>query len=190
MPGPGASVPGPGGRGRARPFLLGVNRLKTLIDWSGRITACMCLGFLFCALLANVILRYAFDSGITWAYEIHALLLPWLVAGGIVIAAAQGRNIAITLLPEVLGPLAQRILMVAVETIAIVISVTVLVSSMPILRASEYQHYSTLPLTQVWGYASLIYAFSSIAVIAALDILRVLAGQDVIDHDPRHASLS
>lgn len=179
-----------GVKGRLRPFLHLATWIKTLVDWSGRIIASACLAFLFSVLLVNVILRYAFDSGIAWAYEIHALLLPWLVAGGIVIAAAKGRNIAITLLPELVGPRTRRVLMLAVESVAFVISISVLISSQPILMAAKYQSYSTIPLKQIWGYDSLIYAFSGMAIIAVVDILRLLAGETVLDQDPSHASLS
>jgi TRAP-type C4-dicarboxylate transport system permease small subunit len=184
------SSPDPGAKGRPRPFLRPVVRVTTLLDWSGRVIAAACLAFMFAALLANVVLRYAFGSGIAWAYEIHALLLPWLVGGGIVIAAAQGRNIAITLLPEVVGPRARQALMLAVQAAVVVIAVSVLVSSQPILKASQFQNLSTLGIKQVWGYASLVYAFAGMAVIALADIVRLLAGEDVMDHDPGHASLS
>ena len=80
---------GVGGTGEQSPFLRHLAAIPTLLDWSGRIIAAVSLGFLFVTLITNVILRYAFGSGIAWAYEIHALLLPWLVGGGIVIAAAR-----------------------------------------------------------------------------------------------------
>jgi TRAP-type C4-dicarboxylate transport system permease small subunit len=182
--------PDEAGKGRPRPFLRWARVVISLLEWSGRIIAAATLGFMFVALLVNVVLRYAFGSGIAWAYEIHALLLPWLVAGGIVIAAARGRNIAITILPELLGPAARRVLVLAIQVAILVISVSVLESSWPILKASTFQTLSTLGIKQVWGYASLVYAFAGMAVIAALNILRALAGSDVMDHDPEHASLS
>ena len=178
------------GKGRQRPFLGRLAGISVLLDWSGRIVASACFGFLFVALLVNVILRYAFGSGIAWAYEIHALLLPWLVGAGIVIAAARGRNIAIALLPEMLKPQARRYLLLAVHAAVLVICISVLWSSQPILKAAQFQTLSTLGIKQIWGYASLIYAFAAMAVIAAVDILRVLGGADVMDHDPGHASLS
>lgn len=190
MQAPGQSDRGAGGKGRLRPFLPWIEGAKTVIDWSGRIIAALCLGFLFVVLLLNVILRYGFDSGIPWAYEIHALLLPWLVAGGLVIASSKGRHIAITLLPDVIGRRARQFLLLAVEGLVLAISVNVLISSRPILMAAQYQSYSTLPLSQVWGYYSLVYAFAGMAAIAVLDILRLLAGVDVFDADPAHASLS
>ena len=179
-----------GTEGRRRPFLRIADGLVRLLDWSGRVIAVACLAVMFVALLVNVVLRYLFGSGIAWAYEIHALLLPWLVGGGIVIAAAQGRNIAITLLPDSVGARPRRVMLIAVEAAILVISISVLWSSQPILKASQFQTLSTLGITQVWGYSSLVYAFAAMAVIAALDILRLLGGKDVLDHDPGHASLS
>ena len=190
MSGGGLSSPDTGGKGRERHFLRRIAGISTLLDWSGRIVATACLGFMFVALLVNVTLRYAFGSGIAWAYEIHALLLPWLVAGGIVIAAARGRNIAITLLPDMLNPRALRVVELAIQVAILAISVSVLWSSQPILKASQFQTLSTLGIKQIWGYSSLVYAFGAMGVIAAIDILRVLGGADVIDHDPGHASLS
>jgi TRAP-type C4-dicarboxylate transport system permease small subunit len=187
----GEQIPeGHGGKGQQRPFFARFAGVATLLDWSGRIIAASCLGFMFVALLVNVILRYAFGSGIAWAYEIHALLLPWLVGGGIVIAAARHRNIAITLLPDLLSPGKARLLELAVQAAILVISVSVLWSSQPILKAAQFQTLSTLGIKQIWGYASLVYAFAAMAVIAAIDILRMLGGEGVIDHDPEHASLS
>ena len=182
--------PRDGGKGRERPFLCRLVGVSALLDWSGRICAALCLSIMFIALLVNVILRYAFGSGIAWAYEIHALLLPWLVGGGIVIAAARGRNIAITLLPDMLTPRLQRLVLLAIHATILVISVSVLWSSQPILKAAQFQTLSTLGVKQIWGYASLVYAFATMSVIASVDILRVLNGIDVMDHDPEHASLS
>lgn len=184
-------TPGDNGQeGRQRPFIRLIDQVIRLLDLSGRIIAVACLATMFVALLLNVILRYFFGSGIAWAYEIHALLLPWLVAGGIVVAAAQNRNIAITLLPELVKPPARRMIMIAVEVAIVVISVSVVWSSQPILKASQFQTLSTLGITQVWGYSSLIFAFTAMAVIAVLHIGRLLGGADDYDPTPGSASLS
>ncbi|MFN3273250.1 MAG: TRAP transporter small permease [Paracoccus sp. (in: a-proteobacteria)] len=173
------------------PLILRAGRgLAWLIEGSGKVIAVACLAFMFGALLVNVILRYAFSSGIPWAYEIHAVLLPWLVAGGVVIAAANGANIAITLLPGVLRPRGARALLGVVQVAILVISLSVLLSSQPILRASQFQTLSTLGIRQVWGYASLVYAFGGMALIAALDLLRVVLGGLTWDRDPAANSLS
>ncbi|WP_068118779.1 TRAP transporter small permease [Tropicimonas marinistellae] len=178
------------GKGPKRPFLFWITGVSTLLDWSGRIIAATCLGFMFVALLVNVILRYAFGSGIAWAYEIHALLLPWLVGAGIVIAAARGRNISITLMSDLLAPKPRSILFLAINVTILVIALSVLESSQPILKASKFQTLSTLGIKQIWGYSSLVYAFAGMAVIALIDIIRLLAGDDTYDTGPERASLS
>lgn len=178
------------GRGRPRPLLRMVQLPIHVLDWSGQVIAAVTLAFMFCALLVNVILRYVLNSGLPWASEIHAVLLPWMVAGGVVIAAARGRNIAITLLPDLLSPSGRRMLFFAVNLMIFVIAVSVLWSSQPILKASQFQRLSTLGIKQIWGYSSLVYAFGGMALIAVLDVLRVLLERDVCASDPTKTSLS
>ncbi|KJE36186.1 hypothetical protein UF64_07320 [Thalassospira sp. HJ] len=178
------------GKGRLRSFLKLVLGALNLIEWAGRIIVAACLGSMFLALFANVVLRYVFGSGIAWAYEIHALLLPWLVSGGVVIASARGRNIAVTLCSDMLAHRARLFLNFAIQGIILIIAISVLVSSQPILKASQFQTLSTLGIKQVWGYSSIAFAFGAMAIIAGLEILRTLAGEDVTDPDREHASLS
>ncbi len=182
--------PETGGKGRLRPFLDLARGVTNLLDWSGRLIVVACLGSMFVALLVNVVLRYAFGAGIAWAYEIHALLLPWLVAGGLVIASARSRNVAVTTLPDRLAGQARLALNLVVHGVILVVATSVLWSSQPILKAAQLQTLSTLGIKQVWGYASLAFAFAAMAIIAALAILRTLAGEDVASSEPEEQSLS
>ena len=182
--------PETGREGQARPFLGLVRGSQTILDWTGRLIVVSTLTTMFVALLVNVVLRYALGSGISWAYEIHALLLPWLVAGGLVIASARGRNIAITLTSDLLNGRARQLLNLTIHAIICAICISVLWSSQPIIRASQFQSLSTLGIKQIWGYSSLVYAFGVMAVIAALEVVRALAGEDLRHADPSHASLS
>lgn len=166
------------GKGRSRPLLALMGYVATGIDWSGRIIAVACVAVMFVLLFVNVVLRYTLSDGIPWAYEIHAVLLPWLVAGGVVAAAAQGRNICVSLLPNMLGTTARKWLSVAVHTMVAVICITVLWSSQPILKASQFQSLATLGMKQVWGYSSLIFAFGGMGLIALIETIRLLLGGD------------
>ena len=167
------------------PFLSLCRSLTAALDWSGRIIAVACLAVMFVLLFTNVVLRYALGDGIPWAYEIHAILLPWLVAGGVVIAAAQGRNIAITLLPDVISPATQRWLMVLVSLIVLWICVAVVWTGQPTFRAAKFQSLATLGLKQVWGYASLIYGFGAMGAIALMDACRAALGRcKAVQHEP------
>lgn len=161
------------GGGSKSPFLTANSNIIKWLDYSGKIISVSCLASMFAAIFINVILRYFFNSGISWAYEIHALLLPWLVSGGIVVASAHKQNITIHLLYDLLSENKRRLLEILIALVIIIISLSVLWSSQPILRASQYQNLSTLGIKQIWGYSSLIYAFVCMAIISLLDFLRL-----------------
>lgn len=172
------------------PFLRFLETVISLFEWSGKVAAAACLAFMFAALLVNVVLRYAFGSGIAWAYEIHAVLLPWLVSGGIVIASGRGRHIAISILSDMLDKGPRRFLLIAIQIIVLTVAIGVLWSSQPILRASQFQSLSTLGIKQVWGYSALVYAFAGIAIISFCETLRLLGGADLTHLDLEDSSLS
>lgn len=164
------------GGGRWRPLLRLCGHIATMIDWSGRLVAVSCLAVMFVLLFVNVMLRYTLSDGIPWAYEIHAVLLPWLVAGGVVAAAAQGRNITVSILPDMVGTAAGKWLSVSVHLTVAAICICVVWSSQPILKASQFQSLATLGIKQVWGYASLLFAFGGMGAIALIETLRAAFG--------------
>lgn len=141
--------------------------------------ATLCLSVMFVLLATNVLLRYLFASGIAWAYEIHALLLPWVVACGMVLAACEGRHVAIRLLLDRLAPAAARRLAMLVQALVLAASLPVLWASPPVLRAASFQSLSTLGITQVWGYAALVWAFAALALVALVEMLRLALGATV-----------
>lgn len=187
MPGPGAASPGPEAEGRERPSAA---LLAAALEASGRLVAAACLSAMFLALLVHVVLRHAFGSGIPWACEIHAVLFPWLVAGGVVVASARGRHIAITILPGALDEQGRSALLVAIDLAVLAIALGVLWSSQPVILASRFQRLSALGVTPTGGYASLVHGFGLIALLAALDALRPLLGGSSGTGDPARQSLS
>lgn len=182
-------------RGRQRPLvhiILKVCRILTRgLDVSARVIAVAAMGVMFTLLLMNVVLRYIFTTGIPMAYEIHAILLPWLVAGGLVVASAQNRNIAVTLLPDLVPLAMRRLILIVVQAIVLVIAASIVWSGQPILRASTFQSLSTLGVKQIWGYASLPYSFVCMCVIALCDLLRLILRDETLEESlPTPSSLS
>lgn len=162
--------------GPAAPAAL--RAIVSALDLSGRIVCVVTLTVLFVGLLANVILRYFLGTGLHWAYDIHAILLPWMVAGGLILATVHNRNIAITILPEKLGPSAARLLMLLVLVLTLLISVFVVWSAFPIIKAAQYQKLSSLGgISQLWGYASLVYGFGGVALLCLVEGLALLMGR-------------
>lgn len=165
-------------------------KIARLINVSGAVAVMITLVAMFGAILLNVILRYFFGSGITWAYEIPAILFPWCVAGGMVMAAAQGRNITVDVLTAILpGPL-RKALAVTVNLFVGAVSAGVVYYSMPIIKASQFSRLAETGIPQIYGYSSLVYAFSMIAVIGLLTACDNLFGSGPVAQDPTATNYS
>ncbi|MCB1850823.1 MAG: TRAP transporter small permease [Gammaproteobacteria bacterium] len=161
-------------QGQGGPFLRWIDRLVGWIDFTGAVIVTTTLTAMFLGLFVNVVLRYALGDGITWAYEIPSILFPWMVAGGIVMAAARGRNISVTVFADLLPDVIHWLLMLAVHLTIAVISVSVMVTGERILMASRFQRLSETGIQQIWGYSSLYYAFGFVVILSALHMLRMI----------------
>ena len=171
-------------------FLSILLSLKTVINWTGIVIVVFTLSSMFLALFVNVVLRYAFGNGIAWAYEIHNILFPWLVAGGAVMASAKGSNIAVMAFVDFLPVWIRRIVSILVSVFVAALCVSVVYTSIPIVKAAKFSHLAETGISQMFGYWSLLYAFSSIAIISALFAIRYILGEKWEASDPTDKSFS
>ncbi|MBB4314530.1 TRAP transporter small permease [Roseospira marina] len=177
-----------GGRFRSvRRALVGVT---TVLDYLAAALVVTTLTGMFLALLVNVILRYLFSTGIPWAYEIHSILFPWLVAGGAVMAAVRGRNIAVEVAVNLLPELGRRIVAIIVHVVIVIMAVAVIDTSMPIVMASRFSVLAETRIPQIYGYSSLIFGFALVALVSVLDAIRLILGEHAQDKNPGHTALS
>ena len=167
-----------------------LDRLKTVINYTGAIIVVITLSSMFVAIFVNVVLRYAFGNGIAWAYEIHNILFPWLVAGGAVMAAAKNGNIAVRAFVDLLPDLGRRVIAIAVFVFVAILCVGIIYSSMPIIKAAQYSRLAETGIQQMYGYFSLIYSFGSIALISAFFAIRLILGEKIAATDPTQANFS
>ncbi|GAB5467457.1 MAG: hypothetical protein Kilf2KO_04870 [Rhodospirillales bacterium] len=164
------------GTGPSRPVLPILGPLVKAIYWSAVAIFSATIGALFLALFVNVLLRYAFDEGIAWAYEIPSILFPWAVASAVVIATVLGRHIQIALLVHLLPPRARRAVGLLVYLTTAAISGLVVWTSLPTLRASQFMRLAETGIPQIWGMSALIYALIAIALVCLAEAIALLAG--------------
>lgn len=179
-----------GERSRSAFALRLISRLGRLINFSGALIVVLALSTMFLAILANVILRYFFDSGLTWAYEIPSILFPWSVAGGLVMASVQGRNITVDAIVTALPERLRWLLAILVNLFIAAMSVGVVYYSMPIVKASQYSRLAETGIPQIYGYSSLVYAFSMIALVAIMTVMEFLMGRRSAVANPTDANFS
>ncbi|MQX35448.1 TRAP transporter small permease [Roseospira navarrensis] len=159
------------------------------LDYLAATLVVVTLSFMFLALLVNVLLRYLFSMGIPWAYEIHSILFPWLVAGGAVMAAVRGRNIAVTAAIRLLPQTGRWVVALVVHIIIVVMAITVIDTSFPIVMASRFSVLAETRIPQIYGYVSLLFGFAMIGLIAAMDAARLVLGEPARDIEPEKTAV-
>ena len=82
-----------------------VRTLERVTEWiMGAMLALMVL-----LVFGNVVLRYAFGTGLVWAEEISRLLFVWLVFLGAILALKNHQHLGLELLVSRLSPLGRKL---------------------------------------------------------------------------------
>ena len=82
---------------------LFIERTQWVIGLACRNVLYFTLAVMFGILTANVALRYAMGTSLSWASELPELLFPWLIMAGVVIASQHGSHISVVILTQRLG---------------------------------------------------------------------------------------
>ncbi|MGB6105049.1 MAG: TRAP transporter small permease [Pusillimonas sp.] len=159
-------------------FLRTATSLDKAIYLASVVAALGSILAMFVALLLEVVVRYATNSGLGWPTELPNLLFPWLVMSGVVLAAQRGQHIAVTALLGILGPLSTRILLIVLQLILLVVFVYLADVG---LRVIEVTGSETFPVTRVsakWAYLALIAGFVGVALTALTTIVQLIFAGD------------
>lgn len=106
-----------------------LDKINTIIDNFEKvvITIGMAAGTLL--LFANVVLRYLFDSGITWALEAVQYIFAWVVLIGAAHGVKVGIHLGIDILVEKFSHETQRIISLVAAALTLLFVATVFVLS-------------------------------------------------------------
>lgn len=116
--------------------------LRALDRVEGVLTAALLAAMALLTFL-QVVLRYAFNSGLVWALEATVYLFGWLVLIGISNGIRTGSHIAVDVVTKHLSAAAQRL-------------VALLAAALSLL-------YAVLMLTGSWTLVRRLYAFGNLA---------------------------
>ncbi|MFC0470912.1 TRAP transporter small permease [Halalkalibacter kiskunsagensis] len=96
----------------------------------------------------NVVLRYAFDSGITWSEELARYLFVWVVFLGAIVAFKDKSHLGVDLLIGALPPVAQKVLYTIVNVVIIIVLALVVDGGykMMELNSNSYAPATGIPL--------------------------------------------
>lgn len=169
--------------------LLIANVIGLAIERIAMAVAGLALMAMFCALLAEVIVRYFTDSNLGWPAELPNILFPWLVMSGIVIAAQRSAHIAAEPVRMLLGNRAVRALLMGLHLLVAVSFACLAWLSLTVIVITKIQVFPMTGLGQSWAYSAMLFGFGGISLTSIINMVRVLLMADPrsIQHtDPDH----
>ena len=163
-----------GGAGPSGPALRLAAALEAAIAAVSKALLVVMTVVLFGAIFMNVVLRYAFSSGVAGAYELPAILFPWLVICGAVLAAQRGEHIAVDIVLRVPVARLNRAVRAVIELLIAAMALVVVQAGWVMMTSSCSSHLAETGLSEGWGYMALVYGYAAIGLTALIGLCRTL----------------
>lgn len=129
-------------------------------------------------LMANVIVRYFLNGSLAWGSELPVILFPWLIMGGIVMAAARHQHLGVDFFARKLSPGAARWLMVLVQVMVTALMAMLIQQSLVLLQFMQYQTTPVLGWSASWAFYSLPLGAIGVLLLAVIDLVGLASGAE------------
>lgn len=133
---------------------------------------------MFVSLMAEVIVRYLTNQGMGWPTEMPNILFPWLVMGGIVLAAQRGQHIAVTAIQGWLGRGGNRVLLVGHQALIAATFFYLAWVGLDVIEITGSETYPVTGISAKWAYLALIVGFVGLGLTALTTLVRLLLAGD------------
>ena len=124
--------------------------------------------------LGNVILRYAFGTGIVVSEELSRMGLVWITFIGAVVAWWRGLHLGVDTVVNVLPPVGKWLCEIASEALAVLCCVLVVVGTAQQHEISATTKSLVAGIPMIWMYGMGYFAGAGIAALALLRLLRAV----------------
>ncbi|MGB6008321.1 TRAP transporter small permease [Castellaniella sp.] len=146
---------------------------KPLIRKAAEAFMAITLALMVIAVFSNVVLRYAFGTGLVVYEELSRLLFVWLVCMGTVVTAYDKRHLSFDLVIDRVGPRTRLILDALAGIISAIVLGMVVKGAWDQVIAGLHSH------SPVIGYPLSIAAAATLFMAAAMEVL--LFKQAILD---------
>ncbi|HRP98030.1 MAG TPA: TRAP transporter small permease [Rhodocyclaceae bacterium] len=133
---------------------------------------------MFVSLMAEVIVRYLTNQGMGWPTEMPNILFPWLVMGGVVLAAQRGQHIAVTAIQGLLGRGGNRVLLVGHQVLIAATFFYLAWVGLDVIEITGTEEFPVTGITARWAYLALIVGFVGLGLTALTTLGRLLLASD------------
>ena len=157
-----------------------IERTQWVIGLVCRAILYLTLVVMFVILTANVGLRYALGTSLSWASELPELLFPWLIMSGVVLGAQHGSHIAVVILTQKLGDSRRWVLAIGSVLVA-VMYLGLCLAAWPLFEISTDEYTPMLGVPGSVTVGCLMGGFVLLALVALLKLPSILWPQAVSD---------
>ncbi|WP_296993500.1 TRAP transporter small permease [Thalassospira sp. UBA1131] len=131
-----------------------------------KIAVGLALAVILALTLAQVVLRYFFDSPLLWSEELSRLLVVWMTFIGAAVVCWQGRHLSVDVFVVLLPKGARRIVRLINQILALGFLTILTWKSFRIVKLENFQEMSILPLPA--GTVRLAATVGAILMIVAI----------------------
>jgi len=133
---------------------------------------------MFVSLMAEVIVRYLTNQGLGWPTEMPNILFPWLVMGGVVLAAQRGQHIAVTAIQGLIGRGGNRVLLVGHQILIAAAFFYLAWVGLDVIEITGSEEYPVTGISAKWAYLAMIVGFVGLGFTALTTLVRLLIASD------------
>lgn len=139
------------------------------------------ISVMFLLLFLNIVLRYAFNSGIPWAEEMSRFLFVWITFLGAIVALNENQHLGISALIRRCPRTLKKILYLVSSAIVIYLLYMCLVGGwrMTLLGLHNYASTSGIPLAWMWGVG--VVSFGAMLIITVYKLYLALFVEGAIE---------
>jgi TRAP-type C4-dicarboxylate transport system permease small subunit len=154
-------------------WLVALNRFIDVTTSALKYVAVACLALLLLDVAASVVLRYVFNSPLTWSETIALWFLIVMTFAGAPYPLAQGTHYTVEAFPRSLSRSAQIVLALVATTLSLLFCLVVLWYGVSLTTMNLRQIAPVLGVPYAIPYASIPLGFSLMSLILARDLVEL-----------------
>ena len=137
----------------------------------------VCLSFMAIFVFGNVILRYFFNSGLTWAEEASRYLFIWLIFLGAIVAFKDNAHLGVDTLVKRLSVKGRKVLFVVNNLLILITMALVVDGTWSLTQVTMAQRSPSMDIPLAFVYVSGLIASVCMVGIAAGNLYRMFTNQ-------------
>ncbi|MCZ2292863.1 MAG: TRAP transporter small permease [Burkholderiales bacterium] len=155
-----------------------LERAARLVTRGFEILIVVCLAVMGVLVFGNVVLRYAFNSGIAISEELSRLLFVWLIFLGAVLASARRIHIGFDSLQRAVSPRARKALKLFTGALILAGCAIFVVGGWQQVQVNLANSYPVMGISYAWLYAVGVVFGVALVFPVCNNLLRAWRGDD------------